>query len=327
MLAADHRGGTMELRHMEAFIVVAEELNFRRAAERLLMAQPPLSQLIKRMEREVGALLFERTTRQVKLTPAGEVFLAEARRSVRAARSATVAARDVAAGKLGTVRLGFSGPTSYEALVNLTRKFRERRPSVRLEIVGPLYGGEAMRHLERHEIDAGLVRLPVASDARVGIREIISHPIVVALPVGHPLADRTEIRLVDVRDEPVISHPRHRGSGTVTVIHNAFLAQGFSPNVVQEAPDTHTLLSLVGAGVGIGFVPSAADHIKLPGVVLVPVPDIPPVTLVLAWREADANPALRALIALADEVAPDCEGYKKEHSTEGAPRAGNPREG
>jgi DNA-binding transcriptional LysR family regulator len=180
--------------------------------------------------------------------------------------------------------------------------YRERRPKVRLDVVGPVFGGELIERLDRNEIDAGLVRLPVPG-SRMSVREITRHPIAVALPADHPLATRQEIALSELRDESVISYPANRGAGTLTVIHSAFLAHGFSPNIVQEAPDTHTIMSLVGAGAGIGFVLASAGHIKLPGVVLIPVPDIPPIPLALAWRENDTNPALLALVDLLDLVS------------------------
>jgi DNA-binding transcriptional LysR family regulator len=120
------------------------------------------------------------------------------------------------------------------------------------------------------------------------------------------LAAREKIDLVELRDQPVITNPPNSGAVMLTVIHGAFLAHGFSPNIVQVAPDTHTIMSLVGAGAGIGFVPVSAGHIKLPGVVLVPVPDIPPTPLALAWREHDTNPALLALVDLLDEVSAEC---------------------
>jgi DNA-binding transcriptional LysR family regulator len=295
----------MELRHMEAFIVVAEELNFRRAAERLHIAQPPLSQQIKRLERDVGTILLHRTTRHVALTPAGEAFLQGARRAVQAAHAAPHAAREVAAGKSGFVRLGFSGPTSYEVLVLVNKKYRERRPDVRLDIVGPVYGGELIERLGRDEIDAGLVRLPVPG-SRIAVQEITRHAMAAALPTDHPLAGHAQVGLPELRDEPMISLLANRGAGLLTVIHSAFLAHGFSPNIVQEAPDTHTIMSLVGAGVGIGLIPASAAHIKLPGVILVPVPDIPPIPLALAWREGDTNPALQALIDLLPAVSAEC---------------------
>ncbi|MEU1370928.1 LysR family transcriptional regulator [Streptomyces sp. NPDC005803] len=296
----------MELRHLQSFVTVAEELNFRRAAERLRISQPPLSQQIKRLEHEVGVPLLRRTTRRVALTVAGEAFLAEARRALRAAQEAPLAARRAASGQTGVVRLGFSGPTSHEVLIVMTRKFRERRPRVRLEIHGPVFGGELVTRLTDNEIDAGLMRLPVEGTG-IQARELTRHSMVVALPAGHRLASRTEVGLADLRDEPVVSHPTNRGAGIVALIHSAYLVHGASPRIVQEAPDTHTILTLVGAGVGIGFVPSSAGHLKVPGVVLVPARDIPPLPLALAWRAADPNPALHALIDLADEIAADCE--------------------
>jgi DNA-binding transcriptional LysR family regulator len=298
----------MEFRHIEAFIVVAEELNFRRAAVRLHMAQPSLSQNIKRLEHDVGVRLLQRTTRHVTLTPAGEAFLPEAQRIVQAARAAPETARRAAAGRVGVVRLGFSGPTSYEVLIRLTTKFRKHRPRVRLEIVGPVYdGGEFIERLDRREIDAGLIRPQASGSERIEIREITRHEMAVALPSDHPLATKQEVHLLDLRDELVISYAANRGPGMVSLIHSTFLKHGFSPNIAQEAPDTHTIMSLVGAGAGIGFVPVAAGHIKLPGVVLVPVPDIPAIPLVLGWRKNDPNPALHALIDLADEVSAECE--------------------
>lgn len=295
----------MELRHLRAFVVVAEELNFRRAAARLQMTQPPLSQQIKRLEREVGVELLRRTTRHVTLTGAGAAFLTEARRALQAAQAAPEAARQAAAGQTGVVRLGFSGPTSHEVLVLMTRKFREHRPHVRLEILGPVFGGEMVGRLGRDEVDAGLIRLPVAGSG-LQVRELTRHRITVALPTEHPLATRREVGVLDLRDEPVVSHPTNRGAGIVALIHRAFLKHGTSPNLVQEAPDTHTILSLVGAGVGIGFVPASAAHLKVPGVVLLPVSDIPPLPLALAWRKNDPNPALHALIDLLDEISAEC---------------------
>ncbi|MGW9029422.1 LysR substrate-binding domain-containing protein [Streptomyces sp. NPDC055722] len=293
----------MELRNIEAFIAVAEELSFRRAAERLHMAQPPLSQQIKRLERDVGAILLHRTTRHVALTPAGKAFLNEARRTVHSVHAAGRAARETAAGKASVVRFGFGGPASPEVLMLLTRMYRTRRPDVRLEVVGPLYAVEVVEQLNRDEIDAGLLRLPVRGSSRIAVREIVRHTMAVALPADHPLADRPHVGLAELRDEPVIGYPTDRGGTVPTLIQGAFLSHGINPHVAQVAPDVHTVLSLVGAGVGIGFAPMSAGHIQLPGVVLVPVPDIPPIPLALAWREDDTNPALMSLVELLDEAS------------------------
>ncbi|MER5914341.1 LysR substrate-binding domain-containing protein [Streptomyces sp. NPDC001982] len=292
----------MELRHIEAFIAVAEELNFRRAAERLHIAQPPLSQQIKRLERDVGATLLFRTTRHVALTPAGEAFLYEARRAVQSVHAARRAATEVAAGRTGVVRLGFSGPASYEVLMLLTKKYREQRPKVRLDVVGPVYGSDLADRLSRGEIDASLVRLPVQG-SRIAVREIARQDMAVALPADHPLADRPHVELRDLRDELVINYLTERGGAVPNVVQSAFLEHGFSPNVIQSAPDVHAIMSLVGAGAGIGFVPLSVSHIRLPGVVLVPVPEIPPLPLALAWSEDDPSQALSALVALVDDVS------------------------
>ncbi|PKW16837.1 DNA-binding transcriptional LysR family regulator [Saccharopolyspora spinosa] len=294
----------MELRHIQAFIAVAEELSFRRAAERLKMAQAPLSQQIKRLEREVGTQLLHRTTRQVNLTAAGSAFLHEARRAVDAVKEAPHAARLAAAGETGVLRLGVSGPTFYEVLVLMASRFRAQCPHIRLEISGPAFGGELIGQLDRDEIDACLVRLPVPGTGIV-VRKITEHGMAAALPEDHRLARRRQVRIRDLLAEPIVGYPSNRGAGTVTRIHSAFLEHGSSPNIVQEAPDTHTIILMVAIGTGIGLVPVSASHLKVPGVVLVPIVDMPPLPLALAWRGDDRNPVLLTLIGMLDEVCAD----------------------
>ncbi|MEV5539090.1 LysR substrate-binding domain-containing protein [Saccharopolyspora shandongensis] len=291
----------MELRHLQAFVAVAEELNFRRAAVRLHMSQPPLSQQIKRLEHEVGVALLRRTTRQVELTAAGEAFLREARKTLQSAEAAPRLARQAAAGEIGVVRLGFSGQTSYRVMLLMVRKFRERYPNVRFDILSPLYGGELVDQINQHEVDAGLLRLPVPTEG-LCVRELDQHPLAVALPDGHRLAGEWRVGLDDLQGESFISYPTNRGSVVNQLVQAACLQRGYNPNFVQEAPDTHTILSLVGAGSGISLVPMTAGHLKVPGVVLVPVHDAPSVPLALVWREGDRNPALAGLVGLLDEV-------------------------
>nr|WP_246331019.1 LysR substrate-binding domain-containing protein [Saccharopolyspora hordei] len=289
------------MRHLRAFVAVAEELNFRRAAVRLHMSQPPLSQQIKRLEHEVGVPLLRRTTRRVSLTAAGEAFLREARKTLEAADAAPRLARQAAAGEIGVVRLGFSGQTSYQVMLLIVRTFRQRYPDVRLEIVSPLFGGELVERIHQQEVDAGLLRLPVPTEG-LCVRELEQHPLAVALPERHRLAGRRSVGVGELRSEPMVSYPTNRGSVVNQLVQAACLRHGFSPHFVQEAPDTHTILSLVGAGTGIGLVPTTAGHLKVPGVVLVPLHDAPPVPLALAWRDDDPNPALAGLVGLLDEV-------------------------
>lgn len=299
---AAHQEVAVELRHLHAFVAVAEELNFRRAAVRLHMSQPPLSQQIKRLENEVGVALLRRTTRRVALTAAGEAFLDEARRTLSSAEAAPRLARQAASGEIGTLRLGFSGQTSYQVMLLIVRKFRERYPQVRFDIVSPLLGGELVDRINQQEVDVGLLRLPVPTRG-LRLRELQSHPLAAAVSADHPLAEREHIELADLAGETFIGYTANRGSVVNHVVREAFAELGFLLEWGQEAPDTHTILSLVGAGAGIGVVPLTAGHLKLPGVVLVPVRDAPSLPLALAWRDDDANPALAGLVGLLDEIA------------------------
>lgn len=299
---APHQEVAVELRHLHAFVAVAEELNFRRAAVRLHMSQPPLSQQIKRLENEVGVALLRRTTRRVALTAAGEAFLDEARRTLSSAAAAPQLARQAAAGEIGTLRLGFSGQTSYQVMLLIVRKFRERYPQVRFDIVSPLLGGELVDRINQQEVDVGLLRLPVPTRG-LRLRELQSHPLAAAVSADHPLAERERIELADLAGETFIGYTANRGSVVNHVVRETFAELGFLLEWGQEAPDTHTILSLVGAGAGIGVVPLTAGHLKLPGVVLVPVRDAPSLPLALAWRDDDANPALAGLVGLLDEIA------------------------
>jgi DNA-binding transcriptional LysR family regulator len=306
----------VELRHLRAFVTVAEELSFRRAAQRLRVAQSPLSQHIKRLEREVGVRLLWRTTRQVTLTAAGEAFLAEARRALAAAEAAPGVARRAAEGQIGLIRLGFTGPASYEVLLVMLRAFRRHRPQVRLDTVGPAYSGELADRLVRGDLDAALVRVPIAART-LRLRILTRHRVAAVLPVSHPLAGGAAVHLDELAGEPVIGYPAHRGAATADVITSAFVRHGLLPNVVQEAPDTHTIMLLAGAGVGVGLVPESAGHLNVPGVVVLPVPEIPPVALALAWRGDDQNPALHALVELADEVIDQLPAQPNERSRPG----------
>jgi DNA-binding transcriptional LysR family regulator len=298
----------MELRHLQAFVAVAEELSFSRAAARLHMTQPPLSQQIKRLEREVGAQLLHRTTRSVELTAAGEAFLREVRVGLEAIAGAQAAARRAAAGQSGRMRLGFSGPTSYRELLFITREFREARPSVRLDVVGPLYAGELAERLQRLEIDAGLLRLPLRDDVleagghALRVRELIRHSLVAAVPEDHPLAARSELLFADLDGVPLVNYPSGRGSTIRGQLATWFRERGMRLVEAQEAPDTHTILSMAAAGAGVGLVPVSAAHLTVPGLRILPIVDAPPVPLGLAWRADDPNPALSALIAVADGV-------------------------
>lgn len=288
----------MELRHLRAFVVVAEELHFGRAAARLTMSQPPLSQQIRRLEREVGATLFERHTRHVALTAAGTAFLAEARRCLDAADEAITAARRAESGEIGVVRLGFAGSSSYRELRAIAYRFRELRPRATLSLVTGHFSGELADDLRQDVVDAALLRTPV-DGTDLTVREIARHLLVVAVPAEHRLAGRDVVELGDLAGEPFIGYPSQRMAVLRAAVDGACRQAGFAARVVQEAPDTHTLVSLVSAGVGVGLVLDPADELAVPGVVLRPLTSEHVVPLGLAWRTDNPNPVLPALLAAA----------------------------
>ncbi|WP_308816679.1 LysR family transcriptional regulator [Pseudonocardia alni] len=288
----------MELRQLESFVVVAEELHFGRAAARLQVSGPPLSQQIRRLEREVGATLFDRHTRAVALTPAGAAFLPRARRALAAADEAVEAAREAAAGGTGSVRLGFAGPSSNAWLYRTARRFRAHRPQARLVLVTGRFSGELAEDLRTDRVDAALIRTPVDDDGLV-VHEIDRHRLVAALPEEHPLAGRDTIDLAELAHDPFVTYPARRMAVMRTSVDAACLHAGFLPRIEQEAPETHTLLSLVGAGVGVGLALEATAELRTPGVVLVPLTDPPEVPLALAWKAGAVNPVLAGLLEAA----------------------------
>lgn len=283
---------------MQAFVMVADELHFGRAAGRLNMTVSPLSQLIRRLEREVGPRLLDRHTRRVALTAAGEAFLRHARRCLDEADAAVDAARRTGAGDAGRVRLGFAGSSSHEELQAIARRFRSRHPGAVLEPVTGRFSGELAEAVRRNQVDVALLRRPVDE---TGLQALVisESPIVVALPTGHRLASHEVVEAAELTSEQFISYPADRVSvvrGSLDVICQR---AGFTPQVVQEAPDTHTLLALVGAGGGVGLVLEPAAALAVPGIVVRPLHPRHVHPLVLVWSDSNLNPALRPLVAAA----------------------------
>ena len=294
----------MDLRQISAFVAVAEELHFGRAADRLHMAQPPLSQLIRRLEKELNTPLFERTTRQVRLTPAGEAFLGPARRVLDAVDEAGQAARLAAGGEVGRVRIGFAGASSHETLPLLTEAVRKRYPDIELLMEGQTYANVALARVADGSLDLGFVRLP-ANMAGVATRPIAAETLVCALPATHPLAQHERVDVRDLASEPFVTFPANAGSSLHDALIDACGRAGFFPRIEQMAPDTYTILALVAAGVGVTLTLSSCQHVQQHGLVYRALAG-DPVRLhqALAWREDNPSPALRSVLAIADEVLP-----------------------
>lgn len=280
----------MDVRSLSCFITVAEQLHFRRAAEKLNLTQPSLSQRIRLLEEEVGTALLERDRRHVALTPAGLAFLESAKKAVAYARAAKSQALRAVRGEVGHLRLGFTVIAFYGVLPEAVRTFRSRFPDVIVELVemnSPLL--EAA--LSTGDIDLAVLHPPLATPG-LALHPLPDLPLVLALPAQHPLAEYREIRVGDLVGEPFLVAPRSIGPSIYDRIIALFQNEGISPNVVQEVTPMTTLAGLVAAGVGMGFVTSGVAAVGRPGVAFRPVrPAAPYLPLAAAWRGPEMTSA------------------------------------
>ncbi|MFF1678189.1 LysR family transcriptional regulator [Streptomyces sp. NPDC058256] len=294
----------MELRHLNAFIAVAEELHFGRAAQRLQMAQPPLSQQVRRLEKELGVQLFERNTRSVRLTTAGRSFLEPARTVLHDLDQARRAAKAAGRGEYGRVTVGFAGASSHESLPGLTRALRAAHPGVELVLEGQTYANIALARVADGSLDLGFVRLP-ATHPGVATRVVGEEELVCALPLDHPLADRDTIPAGALKEEPFVSFPANAGSSLRDATFRTCEDAGFTPRVVQEAPDSYTILALVAAGVGVTLTLTSCQHVQQTGLVYRPLTGSPVrLQAALAWRKDNPSATLQTVLAVADRVLP-----------------------
>ena len=294
----------MELRHLRYFIAVAEECHFGRAAERLHMAQPPLSQQIRQLEQEVGTALLERTTRRVELTPAGALFLDRARGILDAVHGATTDAERAARGEIGRLSIGFTGTATYELLPTVAKKVREELPDVQLELHGEMLTPAQVNGLRDGTLDVGFLRPPLRA-ADINVRTIRKEPLVAVLPLGHKLATRSSVPLPALADDPFIGYPSQFRSVMQEAVDDACRKAGFRPRVIQECHETATLVSFVAAGLGVALVPGSVRHLQITGAVYRPIANASPdVALALAWRAGDRSPVLAQFLA---QVAPTAE--------------------
>ena len=294
----------MEIRWLHAFVAVAEELHFGRAATRLQMAQSPLSQTIRKLEKDVGVPLFERSTRNVALTAGGHTFLPHAYRVLEDVETARHAARASAGGVYGRVAIGFSGVLNHRALPPLTRAVRQRYPHIELTLLGRVMTRDAIGQLDGGAIDLAFVGLPVTSPS-VTARLIGREPYGVVLPLDHRLASKNEIDLGDLADEGFVTTPLSAGSALQEGAMRACLDAGFRPRVVQEITDPYMILMLVASGVGVALMTSGVADVTPPGTVLVPLTgEATYMNHGIAWAPKKMSAALAAVLTAADDVLP-----------------------
>jgi DNA-binding transcriptional LysR family regulator len=290
----------VELRHLRSFLAVAEELHFGRAATRLHISQPPLSQQIRRLEDELGARLFRRTKRRVELTPAGQAFLTEAKQTLAHAEHAVRSAKLAESGELGELVVGYVTSAAYEALPDVIRMFRKRFPDVELRLQN-LRSVQQRQALVDRTIDVGFVR-PEVADPRLGYEAISRETVVVALPRDHPLARRAIVDTSDLAAELFIVGSPDDGSA----FHDRVLAlcrrAGFIPRVTGHVPDVQAAVALVAAGLGISPVPAAVQRFKRTDVVYRPLRPHSRMEMGLAWRRDDDSALVQHFRQVARET-------------------------
>ncbi|BDB25269.1 isoleucine biosynthesis transcriptional activator [Cupriavidus sp. TA19] len=309
----------MDLRQLRYFVTVAEELHFGRAAQRLSMTQPPLSQQIQALEEEIGVPLFVRTRRSVALTPAGAQWLPEVRRVLADAAALPGLAQRLARGELGSLSLAFVSTADYGILPDLLRRFRARHPEVQLQLREATSDVQLEALLEG-TIDAGLVIRPQLPAMPHGLAylPLVSEPLVLAVPDGWrpagglaqggtvSLQDGT-VSLRDAASEPLIIFPRRSAPAFYDIITGYYAREGLVPAIAQEAIQMQTIVSLVSAGMGVALVPASLCNLRRTGVSYLALRESgPQIETGLAWRDgggAGVAPVLRSFIEIAGALA------------------------
>lgn len=283
----------MELRHLRYFVAVAEERHFGRAAQRLHIAQPPLSQQIRRLEAELGVTLLQRTTRRVELSPAGAVLLDRARGILAAADAAAEDCRRASDGEIGRLSIGFTGSTTYSLLPRVATALREGLPDVTLDLRGEMITPAQVEGLLQGTLDIGFLRPPVRS-RDLTLEVIRSEPLAAVLPAGHRLADADEVPLEALADEPFIVYAPHLRSVLGDLVEDACIAHGFTPRTGMEVTETATLVSFVAAGLGVSLVPTSVSGMTVSGAVYRPLAGVAPRAQIAVAHAAGEPPPLVA---------------------------------
>lgn len=287
-----------ELRHLRYFVAVADELHFGRAARRLGIAQPPLSQQIQRLEAFVGVSLLERTKRRVELTPAGELFLSDARRILADVESTAAAARRVAQGQTGSLTVAFAASVMFLALPQIIRRFRELFPGVHLEL-RELPTGSQLVALRTGEIEVGFLREP-PPDPSLRMETVMREQFVIALSKGHPLSQRRQVVVADLAHEDFVLFPSDVAPGLHAQVVALCAAAGFTPRVRQVSRELYTTVSLVEAEMGVTIIPESVRQIGWRGVKYFPIDGPQAETRIdAAWRVDNNSPVVRSFLEIA----------------------------
>jgi len=303
----------IETRLLQQFVAVAEELHFHRAAQRLHMAQPPLSQAIRRLEQEVGHALFTRTNRSVALTPAGAAFLDTARGLLHGLDDGLARTRRVAEGLEGHLRLTFINIASYAPLLRALRSFREAAPALAFSL-NEASTSEQVTALERGDADIGFMRLPGTSSPSLRFEPILRETICVALPAGHALDGAGPLALSALAGETFVASPRGLGQGYYDQLVALCQSAGFTPSIRQHARRLQTVVALVASGFGVALVPASMAQAGQDAVVFRPVvcdapPSLQQLELLMAWDPRRQAPIRdRFIAAIRERMRPAAGG-------------------
>lgn len=289
----------MDLRRLRYFVVVAEEQSFSRAAQRLHIAQPPLSSQIKQLETELEVRLFDRTSRGVRLTEAGQLLLDEARRLLSQVEQAARAVRRAGNGEAGTITLGFVPSASNEVLPELLRVFRAGYPGVEL-FLREMRPDQVVKSLHAGQTDVGFLYLPL-EDPTLDVACVSREPLILALPESHALASESSVELRQVAKEPFIMPARYQMPGLYAQVIEACQAAGFTPQAVQnDVWLMQTIVGLVAGELGVSLVPASLRNFRRTGVVYRSVADLSPtVELGMIWRKDNRTPVIESFLQCA----------------------------
>jgi DNA-binding transcriptional LysR family regulator len=285
-----------ELAQLRCFTAVASELNFRRAAERLNMTQPPLSRQIQLLEHQLGVALFTRNTRSVALTAAGRAFFLEAQSLLERAEMAAVSARRFAAGDIGSVTLGFVGSAVYEFLPKVIAEAREQQPNVNIALT-EMNTAQQQEALRARRIDLGITRAPLHAPGFAS-ELLVREPFVLAAPVAHPLASATQVKLADLHRQPFLMYAHSAYAPFNELLTGMFRSAQVTPDYVQWLGSSLTILALVNAGLGLALVPKCATNVVFKQVTFreLPLGEGVQSELHLVWRSDNDNPACLMLL-------------------------------
>ncbi len=290
-----------EFRLLRQFVVVAEELNFRRAAARLHMSQPPLSVAIRNLEAQVGTSLFDRSKHHVRLTQAGDVFYRDTLRLLQQAQQAVERARRTGMGLEGLLRLSFVPSAALDVLPPIFKRFQRDYPTVQLRLTADNTRRQ-LQSLRNGESDLALVVGPVHDIRDLTIVDLKSQKFALAVPAGHPLAERERVQLRELARESFIAFPSSEGAGFATALSEACQSAGFLPRVVQEASQMQAIVTLVAGGLGIALVPESMRRLRMEDVVFIDLADARTragYRLMFARLAANDNPVIDAFLSIA----------------------------